>query len=72
LVINLLLEKLFAVKFLLLVDKWQWWDDNLWILFDHVVPELNKIDVKSLDFPPEWMSLENNHERLRSHDLPNF
>jgi hypothetical protein len=72
LIINLLFVKLFTIQLLLLVDKRQWWDDHLWILFDHVVPELHEINVQPLDLPPEWISLEHNHEGLGPDNFANL
>jgi hypothetical protein len=45
LIINFLFVELLSIELLLLVDEWQWWNDNLRVLLNEVVPKLHEIDV---------------------------
>ena len=53
--------KLLFVQLLLLVNKWQRWNDDLRVLLDKIVPQLDKVDIESLDFPVHWVNVDHNH-----------
>ena len=72
LIVNLLLMQLLPIQLFLLIHDWQRWDDDLRVFLDQVVPQLDEIDIKSLNLPAHWMGLHHNHKRLSPDDFANF
>ena len=72
LIINSLFDELLLGQLLLLVDYWKRRDDNLRILFDKVVSQSDKVNIKSLYFPTHRVRMDDHHQRLSAHNIANL